>query len=88
MIFISLNKRREKFGKEDIAKVNELAKTLAKDGVKVLANYWTLGRYDAVWIYEAPNEKAMMKAQLRVGDIVATETLVAVPRAEAVKLVE
>ena len=88
MIFISLNKTRGKFGKEEIAKANKFAQTLAKDGVKVLANYWTLGRYDAVWIYEAPDEKAMMKALLRAGDIIATETLVAVPREEAVKLVE
>jgi len=35
-----------------------------------------------------PDEKAGMKAGLAVADIVTTETLVAVPRKEAIKLIE
>jgi uncharacterized protein with GYD domain len=47
-----------------------------------------LGRYDTLVIAEAPDEKAFMKAMLRLGDIVATETMVAVTREEAIRLVE
>ena len=36
---------------------------------------------------EAPDEKAPMKANIMVGDIVSTETMVAVPREEAIKLI-
>lgn len=55
-------------------------------GAKILSAYWTLGRYDAVFTLEAPDENAAMKAMLQFGDAVATETLVAVPREEATKL--
>ncbi len=55
-------------------------------GAKIVSAYWTLGRYDAVLTVEAPDEKAVMKALLQFGDLVATETLVAVPRDEATKL--
>lgn len=88
MIFISLGKLRKKPTKEAVAEVNKLREKLAKEGVKFLSSYWTLGRYDTVMIIEAPDEKAAMKAAIKAGDIVATETLVAVPREEAVKLVE
>jgi len=47
-----------------------------------------LGRYDTLVIAEAPDEKTFMKAMLSIGDMVATETMVAVKREEAIKLVE
>jgi uncharacterized protein with GYD domain len=53
-----------------------------------LGFYWTLGRYDTVVIMEAPDEKTVMKANMKVGDIVSTETLVAVTREEAHKLID
>ena len=49
--------------------------------------YWTLGRYDAVTFIEAPTEKDAMKALLLFQEVVETETLVAVPREEAIKLI-
>ena len=49
--------------------------------------YWTLGRYDAVSIIEAPTEKDAMRQLLPFVDIVDSETMVAVPREEAIKLV-
>ena len=58
---------------------------LGKKGIKMNI-YWTLGRYDAITIIEAPNEKEVMKTALLWQDQVATETMVAVPRAEAIKL--
>ena len=58
---------------------------LEKQGIKVRV-YWTLGSYDAVAIIEAPTEKDAMKILLDFQGLVDTETMVAVPREEAIKL--
>jgi len=55
---------------------------------KIISIHWTLGRYDAVVITEGPDEKTAMRSILRWGDLLSTETLVAVTREEAMKLVE
>ena len=57
-----------------------------KQGIKVLNWYWTLGRYDTVFIFEAASEKEAMKLATDISDWVSTETLVAIPRQDAVKL--
>ena len=88
MIFISFGKFRKKPTKETTAEVSRLIKEMTKEGVKFIGFYWTLGRYDTVLIVEAPDEKTVMKGSIKVGDIVSTETLVAVTREEAIKLVE
>lgn len=88
MIFITLARFKGKPTKEMLAESSKLFERLVSEGGKVLGMYWTLGRYDAVVITEGPDEKAAMKALLRWGDMVSTETLVAVPREEAIKLVE
>ena len=88
MIFISFGRFRKKPTKEMAAEVSKLMKAMEKEGIKFLSFYWTLGRYDTVVTMEAPDEKTVMKANLRVGDIVATETMVAVTREEATKLVD
>jgi len=88
MFFISLNRFRRKATKESIAESEKLLKQAAKEGMKILGFYWTLGRFDSVLIAEWPNEKAAMKAIIRWGDLLSTETLVAVPRDEAVKFLE
>ena len=85
MIFITLLKWKQPPKKEMINQSTKKLEELAKQGVK-LNVYWTLGRYDAVTIIEAPTEKDAMKSLLLFQDIVATETMVAVPRAEAIKL--
>lgn len=87
MLFICLVKNRVKQTKELIAKADKLTKKMPK-GVKILSHYWTLGRYDDVVLVEAPDEKAIMKALLTIEDLAATETLVAIPRDEAIKLLE
>jgi uncharacterized protein with GYD domain len=87
-IFITLAKFRERFTHSIVARSDRAFSKLEKDGVKILARYWTLGRYDAVVVTEGPDEQSIMKAFMRWGDIVSTETLVAVPREEAVKLIE
>jgi uncharacterized protein with GYD domain len=84
MIFISLGKLRKKPTK-DMTDVNKILKEFKEHGNKILGFYWTLGRYDTVLIFEAPNEKVAMELSVEVSDIVSTETMVAVPREEAIK---
>ena len=74
--------------KESITEAEPLIAKMKEEGVKTTAVYWTLGRYDSVWIVEAKDEKTAMKAILRFGDLVSSETLVAIPREEALKLLE
>ena len=56
-------------------------------GIKIISRYWTLGRYDVAFTYEAANEKEALKVSLALAEFGALETLVAIPREEAVKLV-
>jgi len=88
MIFISLVKWRKKPTKETVAQNTKLFEQMVKEGSKIIARYWTLGRYDAVVITEGKDEKTAMKSLLRFGDMVSTETLVALTREEAIKLLE
>jgi len=88
MIFITLAKWKRKPTKDSVAQSSKFIEQWVKEGAKILGMYWTLGRYDAILITEAKDEKAAIKALLRWGDLVSTETLVAVPREEAIKLVE
>ena len=71
-----------------MAQSQKLFEQMAKEGGKVVGMYWTLGRYDTVVVTEGKDEKAAMKSLLRWGDIISTETLVAVSREEALKLLE
>jgi uncharacterized protein with GYD domain len=87
MIFITLWKFRQKATKEMLAESVKLAEQLPKEGISIIGNYWTLGKCDLVTIAEAKDEKALMKALLRYGDIFSTETLVALSREDAIKLV-
>ncbi|HLN90092.1 MAG TPA: GYD domain-containing protein [Candidatus Binatia bacterium] len=80
MIFITLSKFRKKPTKEMTTEVTKIVQSMAEMGVKIHGFYWTLGRYDTVVIMEAPNEETAMKANIRVSDIVSTETMVAVSR--------
>ena len=88
MYFVALVKFKKKPTREVIAQNLKWLETGEKEGVKTLSIYWTLGRYDAIGIFEAPNEKAAMKHSIRMGDNVSTETLVAIPAEEARKLAE
>jgi len=89
MIFISLAKWKRKPTKETVAQSTKLFDQMVKEeGAKIIGRYWTLGRYDAVVITEGKDEKTAMKSLLRFGDLVSTETLVALTREEAIKLLE
>ncbi len=88
MIFISLGKFRKRPTKGMTDEVTKMTKDMAeKEGIKILSFYWTLGRYDTVVTMDAPDEKAAMKMNLMVSDFVSTQTMVAIPREEAIKLV-
>jgi len=47
-----------------------------------------MGRYDAVWIVEAPNEEKLFEWFLKAGriDIAETETMIALTREKAMKM--
>lgn len=86
MIFVSLGRLRKKPTREMSAGVTKMLDDMKKKGIKVIGFYWTLGRYDTVMILEAPNEKEAMRSSIEASDVVAIETLVAIPREEAMKL--
>jgi len=88
VIFIVFGKWRKKPTKEMVDKSREIYGQMMKEGVKFLGGYWTLGRYDMVTIAEAKDEKTLMKDLIKMGEVVSTETLVAVPNEEAHKLIE
>jgi len=88
MIFITLARWRKKPTKEMITQASKLFEQMVKEGSKIVGRYWTLGRYDAIVIIEGKDEKTAMKSLLRWGDMLSTETLVALTREEAIKLVE
>ena len=70
MIFVLLAKYRMKPSKETLDKSTKLFDMMAKDGIKFLGQYWTLGKYDIVSLAEAKDEKTMLKAVLRWGRLV------------------
>jgi len=86
LIFISLGKMRKKPDKELAEQATKVIDELKNKGIKIIGWYWTLGRYDTAVIFEAANEKEALKTSLAVADFVASETLVAIPREEAIKL--
>jgi len=78
---------RKKPDKSMAGDADKLVEEFKKKGIKVLNWYWTLGRYDTVFIFEAPSEKEAMKMSIDIAEWVASETLVAIPRQEAVNLI-
>jgi uncharacterized protein with GYD domain len=89
MRFVSLVKWKKKITKASIAQNLKCMKyESAKEGIKTIDIYWTLGRYDAVVIMEAPDEKAALRMSVRRMDCMSIETMVAIPAVEARKLVK
>ena len=83
MITITLVKFRHRPTNEEIEKAPQ---AIQEAGAKIISSYWTLGRYDAVVTVEAPDERVAMQGLSKLLDAAATETLVAIPREEALKL--
>jgi uncharacterized protein with GYD domain len=87
LIFISLLRSKKSGSEAGIDQETKMLGSLKKKGIKILSYYWTLGRYDAVFIFEAPTEKDAMKLAIEFGEAVTVETMVAIPREEAIKLI-
>ena len=86
MIFIMLGKVKVKPTKENTGQFTKTLRELRKRGINILGFYWTLGRYDGVIIFEAPSEKEAMKLAIDMREDVTSETLIAIPREDALKL--
>ena len=86
MIFVSLGKMRSKPDKERVGDATKIVAEFKEKGINVLNWYWTLGQYDVVFIFEAANEKEALKVALDISQFVSSETLVAIPRQEAINL--
>lgn len=87
MKFIALAKWKGKPNREAVNETIKMREASERVGIHVAQIYWTLGRYDAVAIFEAPDEKAAMKNAISLSDRMDIETLVAIPVEEAEKLV-
>ena len=59
-----------------------------KMGMKIVEEYWTMGAYDAVVIFEAPDDETMSAFILKVGSLgnVTAQTLRAFRRNEMEKI--
>jgi uncharacterized protein with GYD domain len=59
-----------------------------KMGMKVVEEFWTMGAYDAVVVFEAPDDETMSAFMLKVGSLgnVKSQTLRAFRRSEMEKL--
>ncbi len=86
MFFIALIKFKK--NAKDVVKIGKKIMENLPEGVKIISTYWALGEYDAVWIYEAPNEKVAVKLGIEAGEAMQTQTLVAITRDEAMKLLD
>jgi uncharacterized protein with GYD domain len=62
--------------------MNQVRAEAEKWGVKFHHTFFTLGRYDAVVIMEAPDEKTALKFSFSAAKMATAETLVAVSRDE------
>jgi uncharacterized protein with GYD domain len=82
MLFIALVKFKKSLSKEVIAENLKDIEADTKGQVRYLGIYWTLGRYDTVVLFEAPNEKVAMNMALKRADRMDIEILVAVPAEE------
>ena len=80
MLFITCVKVNP--GKADEArKFGDKILKIPPKGVKFLQVYHILGRYDAVWIYEAEDPKVLEEFLRQSNDVATTETWVAFKRA-------
>lgn len=86
-----------KFTEQGIKNVNQTTKraeafreTAKKMGVTVKEIYWTLGRYDVVSIFDAPDDETAIRLMLSLGSLgnVRTETLRAFSAPEMEKVLK
>jgi len=70
--------------KESPQRTEAVAALAKKAGASLKETYWTLGQYDFVAVFEAPDDVAMTALGLSIGKLgnVRTQTLRAFPTAE------
>ena len=87
MLFISLTKFKTKPTLEATngwhKKVDPVLK---RYNIKIVAAFWTLGKYDAVLVFDAPSEAKLLKFLYDSSDFIDTETMSAVSESNAEKL--
>ena len=87
MFFVVLAKLRGKITPAFIEATEKALKS-PPTGVKINNVFWTLGEYDFVIMYEAPNEKEAIIMGTAWVEFCETQTMVAIPHEEAKKLLK
>jgi uncharacterized protein with GYD domain len=86
MWFITLVKMRKAPTKQEAEAMNKMMMEGAqKMGIKIHQGFMTLGRYDSVWITEAPDISGPMRMSMMGADSAESETLVAASYEDAMK---
>jgi uncharacterized protein with GYD domain len=66
IVLINVSAEGRKGIKEDPASIKAKNKEIEAKGVKILAQYATLGQYDFINIFEAPDDDTIFKAALNL----------------------
>jgi uncharacterized protein with GYD domain len=76
--------------KESPDRYSSFKALVEKAGGKLIAGYYTFGKYDVVIIIEAPNDEAVMSLMLKVGSAgnVRTKTLKAFTAEEGMNIIK
>ncbi len=82
MWFIRLGKLKDPPSKEFADWINQKRAEAEKWGVKFHDVFFTLGKFDVVAIYEAPDEKVAMRYAMSLAPQITGQTLVALSRDE------
>jgi uncharacterized protein with GYD domain len=71
--------------KDALARTEKVSKMLEKAGARIKDYYLTLGEYDYVVIFEAPDDKTMARMLIEIGRLgaVRTKTMRAFTQAES-----
>ncbi len=86
MWFITLVKMKKAPNAKEAEAMNKMmADAAQKLGIKIHQGFMTLGRYDAVWISEAPDISGPMRMSMMGADAAESETLVATSYEDAMK---
>ncbi|MCP8323763.1 MAG: GYD domain-containing protein [Candidatus Methylarchaceae archaeon HK02M2] len=86
MHFITLIKLRGRPTKERLQQLDKIIEN-PPEGTKIRFVFWTLGRYDLVIYTEGPDEATALSTVLPFFDFASTETLVAITKEDAHKLI-
>jgi uncharacterized protein with GYD domain len=82
MLFIGLAKFKKSLTKEVVEQNLKDIESDTNGKVKYLGIYWTLGNYDTVVLFEAPDEKAAMHVALKRADRMDMIVMPAIPASD------